>query len=128
MNESLNESVQDLILAAKNNIHTEYTRLNNINEYSAARTLNKGLNKLVWFFSNCAKGAYKEYLINLKNRVDCYQLLLDYRLLKTCEEYYAKERDIVLAAITEFNYYMTSSNIFKILLGHDRRDDENEDE
>lgn len=47
MNESLNESVQDLILAAKNNIHTEYTRLNNINEYSAARTLNKGLNKLV---------------------------------------------------------------------------------
>lgn len=124
--ESKMEQIQDLIDTALSNKHTNVERINNMNEYFAASTLNRGLYKLARSFAVSAKDAYKEYLYNLKNRIDNVQLLLDYRVLKQCEEFYYEEQANVCSSINEYKAYLASSNFIKSLFGYDRRDDPDE--
>lgn len=118
------EQIQDLINTALSNKHNNVERINNMNEYFAASTLNRGLVKLARSFAVSAKAAYKEYLYNLKNKIDNVQLLIDYRVLKQCEEFYYEEQANVWSSINEYKAYLSSSNFIKSLFGYDRRDDD----
>lgn len=120
------EQMNKLIDTALSNKHDKVEQINNINEYFAAKTLAKGLRKLIISFATSANEAYREYINNLKNRVDNVQLLFDYRILKQCEKYYYEEYNIIWATIEEYRDYLSSNNFFKSFFGHDRRDDDNE--
>lgn len=89
------EQMKKLIDTALSNKHDKVEQINNINEYFAAKTLAKGLRKLFTSFMTSANDAYKEYINNLKNRIDNVQLLFDYRILKHCEKYYCEEYNII---------------------------------
>lgn len=120
------EQMNKLIDTALSNKHDKVEQINNINEYFAAKTLAKGLHKLVISFTTSANEAYREYINNLKNKIDNVQLLFDYRILKQCEKYYCEEYNIIWATIEEYRDYLYSNNFFKSFFGHDRRDDDNE--
>ena len=85
------EQIQNLIDTALSNKHAKVEQINNINEYLEAKTLAKGLRRLIIFFMTSANDTYKEYINNLKNRIDNVQLLFNYRILKQCEKYYCEE-------------------------------------
>lgn len=120
------EQIQNLIDTALSNKHVKVEQINNINEYFAAKTLIKGLRRLIIFFMTSANDTYKEYINDLKNRIDNVQLLFNYRILKQCEKYYCEEYVNNWAAIEEYRNYLYSNNFFKSFFGHDRRDDDNE--
>lgn len=121
------EQIQNLIDTALSNKHAKVERINNINEYLAAKTLVKGLRRLIIFFMTSANDTYKEYINDLKNRIDNVQLLFNYRILKRCEKYYCEEYINNWVAIEEYRNYLSSNNFFKSFFGYDRRnDDDNE--
>lgn len=120
------EQIQDLIDRAISNDHSEIEKINNLNEYFAAKSLAKGLFKLSRSFSTAARIAYKEYIDKLKVRFDDLQLLIDYRTLSLCNEFYYEEYLRVFSSIEEYRNYLSLNNLFRSIMGHDRRDDDDE--
>lgn len=120
------EQIQEIIDKALSNKHSNIEKINNINEYFAAKTLANGLYKLSSSFSKSAVKTYKEYINNLKKKIDVVQLLIDYRVLRQCENFYLEEYFIVLDSIDEYRDYLASNNFIKSLFGHDRRNDDYE--
>lgn len=120
------EQIQEIIDKALSNKHSNIEKINNINEYFAAKTLANGLYKLSSSFSKSAIKTYKEYINNLKKKIDVVQLLIDYRVLRQCENFYLEEYFIVLDSIDEYRDYLASNNFIKSLFGYDRRNDDYE--
>lgn len=120
------EQIQEIIDKALSNKHSNIEKINNINEYFAAKTLANGLYKLSSSFSKSAVKTYKEYINNLKKKIDVVQLLIDYRVLRQCENFYLEEYFIVLDSIDEYRDYLASNNFIKSLFGYDRRNDDYE--
>lgn len=120
------EQIQEIIDKALSNKHSNIKKINNINEYFAAKTLANGLYKLSSSFSKSAIKTYKEYINNLKKKIDVVQLLIDYRVLRQCENFYLEEYFIVLDSIDEYRDYLASNNFIKSLFGYDRRNDDYE--
>lgn len=120
------EQIQEIIDKALSNKHSNIEKINNINEYFAAKTLANGLYKLSSSFSKSAIKTYKEYINNLKKKIDVVQLLIDYRVLRQCENFYLEEYFIVLDSIDEYREYLASNNFIKSLFGYDRRNDDYE--
>ena len=120
------EQIQEIVDKALSNKHSNIEKINNLNEYFAAKTFANGLYKLAASFSRSATKTYKEYINNLKKKIDVVQLLIDYRVLKQCENFYFEEYSIMLYQIDEYRDYLASNNFIKSLLGHDRRDDDYE--
>lgn len=120
------EPIQEIIDKALSNKHSNIEKINNINEYFAAKTLANGLYKLSSSFSKSAVKTYKEYINNLKKKIDVVQLLIDYRVLRQCENFYLEEYFIVLDSIDEYRDYLASNNFIKSLFGYDRRNDDYE--
>lgn len=119
------EQIKELIEMALSNNHAKYEKINNINEYFTAKTLANSLYKLADSFSKTATNVYKEYITSLKKRIDNYQLLIDYRVIKQCEKYYLEEYFNTVAVIDEYREYLATRNFFdSVFFGHDRRDDE----
>lgn len=120
------EQIQDLINRAVSNEHSEIEKINNLNEYFVAKSLAKGLFKLAKSFSTAAGVAYNEYINKLKVRFDDLQLLIDYRTLSLCNKFYYEEYLRVFSSIEEYRNYLGLGNLFRSIMGHDRRDDDNE--
>ena len=120
------EQIQDLIDRAVSNDHSKVEKINNLNEYFAAKSLAKGLFKLSRSFSAAARIAYKEYIDKLKVRFDDLQLLIDYRTLSLCNEFYYEEYLRVFSSIEEYRNYLSLNNLIRSIMGHDRRDDDDE--
>ena len=120
------EQIQEILDKALSNKHSNIEKINNINEYFAAKTLANGLYKLSSSFSKSAIKTYKEYINNLKKKIDVVQLLIDYRVLRQCENFYLEEYFIVLDSIDEYRDYLASNNFIKSLFGYDRRNDDYE--
>lgn len=120
------EQIQDLIDRAVSNEHSEIEKINNLNEYLVAKSLAKGLLKLAKSFSTAAIVAYKEYIDKLKVRFDDLQLLIDYRTLSLCNEFYYEEYLRVFSSIDEYRNYLSLGNLIRSIMGHDRRDDDDE--
>lgn len=107
------EFTKILIDRALKNEHTKFNYLRSLPELFAARQCKKALNDVIKSFNNTAKKVYLDYLDGIKNNTDRIDLLVSYKQINKCIDFYKKEAEITKDIIKEYKCYLKYGHLFK---------------
>lgn len=111
-----------MIEHAINDKNSEFTKLNNMNEYFVARTVRGATKKVIRGFRDSSKALLAQYLKNIEDGVDDPGFLIEYKKMQKCYEFYKVELSVIRDTITEYENHILSKYFFNAILGYDRRD------
>ena len=116
--DEINELVQKLIDRAVDNKHVEYEDIKSLTAYFVARTLLKATKRVHKNFKKSAKNLFKAYKRSLiiEPYEDNLDLILMYKCMRHCADYYEIECENILKAMEASFDYAFSGHLIDFLL------------
>ena len=113
-----------LIKRAKSGEHTTFEFIRSIEEYFAARTVRKVVNKVVRSFTDSRNSLYNAYIKSIEDDTNDLNVILSISELDRVIKFYIDEIDLISDMIDEYVAYVHSGHIIDTIIGNYRKEED----